>query len=209
MFAVLLAGGLAARGTQSAQSPDDAYLSWPAAQAQSIGESAYKRGRVGGFFDGRLLKTERAYNYKLAATLFSRSVIRASARMLQLRGRLTAEQTRNLVVEAEAAGGTVVMIEIDPREGSGVIPLEWQAFLQPKSQAAAAVAGVNSPELRQLKAFAGVLRRNYDYDRFWMVFPGRPDVAYAKPGLPGIELVVRINDQEGRVDWPAGVLHAP
>jgi hypothetical protein len=209
MFVVILAGGVAARGTQSAQPSDDAYLSWPAAQAQSIGESAYKRGRVGGFFDGRLLKTERAYNYKLAATLFSRSVIRASARVLQLRGRLTAEQTRNLVAEAEAAGGTVVMIEIDPREGSGVIPLEWQAFLQPKGQAAAAVAGVNTPELRQVKAFTGVQRRNYDYDRFWMVFPGGPDVAYAKPSVQSTELVVRIHDQEGRVEWPAALLHAP
>ena len=109
MIAVILAAGVAARGTQSAQPADVAYLSWPAAQAQSIGESAYKQGRVGGLFDGRLLKTERAYNYKLAATLFSRSVIRAAARLLQLRGRMTAEQTRNLVVEAEAAGATVVM----------------------------------------------------------------------------------------------------
>jgi hypothetical protein len=209
MVAIIIAGGAAGRGTQSAQPPDDTYLAWPAAQAQSIGESAYKRGRVGGLFDGRLLKTERAYNYKLAATLFSRSVIRASARVLQLRSRLTPEQTRNLVTEAETTGGTVVMIEIDPREGSGVIPSEWQAFLQPKGQAAAAVAGVNTPALRTVKALAGVQRRNYDYDRFWMVFPGGADVAYAKPTVPDIELVVRIHDQEGRVEWPAAVLQVP
>jgi hypothetical protein len=46
---------------------DDAYLHWSAKQAQAVGTAAYKRGRVGGLLDGRLLKTERAYNYKLAA----------------------------------------------------------------------------------------------------------------------------------------------
>jgi hypothetical protein len=33
-------------------SPDDeAYLAWTARQAEAIGTNAYKRGRVGGFFD--------------------------------------------------------------------------------------------------------------------------------------------------------------
>jgi len=125
--------------TASAQPPassqsegSDAYLSWSSEHAQSIGARAYKQGRVGGFWDGRLLKTERAYNYKLAATVFSPSVIRASARLLQIRSRLTVEQTRQLVAEAENTGGTTVMVEIDPREGSGVIPLDWEAFLQPR-----------------------------------------------------------------------------
>jgi hypothetical protein len=187
---------------------NDRYLSWSAERAQLIGEQAYKRGRVGGFWDGRLLKTERAYNYKLAATLFSPAVIRASARMLQIRSRLTAEQTRQLVAEAERASGTTVMVEIDPREGSGVIPLDWEAFLQPEGQPELAVRGVNVPGLRNARAFAGVLRRNYDYDRFWVVFPGGADAAYAQPDVQKIELVVRIYDQEGHVDWPSSVLHA-
>lgn len=186
---------------------DDGYLSWPASQAQSIGESAYKKGRVGGIFDGRLLKTERAYNYKLAATLFSPSVIRAGARLSQLRSRLTAEQTRALVTEAEAVGGTVVMVEIDPREGSGVIPLDWEAFLQPEGQPLAAVRGTNAPELRTVQALAGVLRRNYDYDRFWVVFPNNSDAGYLKPGVQNIQLVVRIHDKEGRVEWPSSSMH--
>jgi hypothetical protein len=184
----------------------DAYLSWTPAQAQSVGESAYKKGRVGGFFDGRLLKTERAYNYKLAATLLSPSVIRASARLSQLRSRLTQEQTRALVTEAEAVGGTVVMVEIDPREGSGVIPLDWEAFLQPEGQPEVAVRGTNRPELRNVQALAGVLRRNYDYDRFWVVFPNNSDAGYLKPGVQNIQLVIRIHDKEGRVEWPSALM---
>ena len=88
--------------------------------------------------------------------------------------------------------------------GKRVIPLEWQAFLQPKGQVAAAVAGVNTPELRQVNAFTGVQRRNYDYDRFWVTFPlhrddGTPTFAATDRVA---ELVVRIVDKEGRVEWP-------
>lgn len=211
MTRVVIALGVAVSVGQpmfgSSVAADDAYLSWPQAQAQSIGESAYKKGRVGGFFDGRLLKTERAYNYKLAATLISPSVIRASARLSQLRSRLTADQTRALVAEAEGVGGTVVIVEIDPREGSGVIPLDWEAFLQPEGQPEAAVRGRNTPELRNVPALAGVLRRNYDYDRFWVVFPDNSDVQYLKPGVRNIQLVVRIHDKEGRVEWPSSLMH--
>lgn len=191
----------------SSHQDGDAYLSWSPERARAIGEHAYKRGRVGGFWDGRLLKTERAYNYKLAATLLSPTVIRASARLQQIRGRLTVEQTQELVAEAERTDGTVVMVEIDPREGSGVIPLDWEAFLQPEGQSALAVRGISTPELRNAKALGGVLRRNYDYDRFWVVFPHGADAAYSKTEIQNIELVVRIHDKEGRVAWPASVLH--
>jgi hypothetical protein len=49
-----------------------------------------------------------------------------------------------------------------------------------------------------------VLRRNYDYDRFWVAFPlvgsdGAPLVAEAAARAT---LVVRIHDKEGRVEWP-------
>ena len=190
------------------ESGTEAYLSWSSDRAQTVGEQAYKRGRVGGLFDGRLLKTERAYNYKLAATLLSPAVIRASARLQQLGSRLTPEQTRKLVAEAEGSGGTTVMVEIDPREGSGVIPLDWEAFLQPEGQSQLAVRGVNTPELRNVRALAGVLRRNYDFDRFWVVFPNGADAPYARSDVQSIQLVVRIHDKEGRVEWPAALLRA-
>lgn len=190
-----------------AQASDEAWLHWDAARAQAVGKAAYVQGRVGGIFDTRFLKTERSYNYKLAATWLNGDVIRAGARTLQLTGRLSDDDTRRLVTEASAAGDTVVMVEIDPREGSGVIPTDWSAFLQPatpKDQSARAVRGTSRPELRDVKALAGVLRRNYDYDRFWVVFPlrhedGKPLFG---PGDAEAELVVRIADREGRVKWP-------
>lgn len=96
--------------------PDEGYLTWTAKQAEAIGTSAHRRGRVGGVFDVRMLKTERSYNYKLAATWLTPEVIRATARLLQLRSRLSDAETRDLVAEAEAISGMVVMVEIDPRE---------------------------------------------------------------------------------------------
>lgn len=182
------------------------YLGWTAGQAEAIGKAAYQKGRVGGWFDTRLLKTERSYNYKLAATWLTPDVIRATARLQQLQRRLTDDQTIALVTQAEEAGETVVLVEIDPREGSGVIPLEWDAFLQPRREHAevAPVRGVSRPELRELKALSGVLRRNYDYDRFWMVFPLGTDTG--EPLFTEMdaeaELVVRIHNQEGRVRFP-------
>src|SRR3990172_4293907 len=94
-----------------AQSTAEDYLTWDAGKAHSIGDSTYERGRVGGYFDTRLLKTERSYNYKLAATWLTPDVIRATARLEQLRLRLSVEQARALVADAEAAGDTVIMVE--------------------------------------------------------------------------------------------------
>jgi hypothetical protein len=182
----------------------EAYLNWTSKQVESIGTQAYQRGRVGGLWDTRVLKTERAHNYKLAATWLSPDVIRATARHIQLRSRLQDVETRALVAEAESLRGTVIIVEIDPREGSGVIPSDWEAFLQPKGRSDAAVRGTAHSELREVRALAGVLRRNFDYDRFWMTFPltsggGMPLFA---PGDERAELVVRIHDKEGHVEWP-------
>jgi len=99
-----------------------------------------------------------------------------------------------------------MMVEIDPREGSGVIPNDWLAFLHPLLPGGIegrAVRGENMPTLRNVKALAGVLRRNYDYDRFWVVFPR--DHADGSKVIPaqatGVELAVRIAGREGRVRW--------
>jgi hypothetical protein len=200
----LIVNPVAAREPFFARASDEAYLTWPAKHAEAIGEGAYKRGRVGSFWGDRgPLQTERAQNYKLAATLFTPAVIRAAARVLQLRSRLSPERTRELVAEAERVRGLVVMIELDPREGSGVIPLDWEAFLQPTDEPNNAVRGVNTPALRDAKAFGGVLRRNYDYDRFWVVFPDGANVPYKQPAVRSVQLVVRVHNSEGRVDWPA------
>ena len=66
-----------------------------------------------------------------------------------------------------------------------------------------ATAGVNSPRLRDFKALSGVVESNYDYDRFWIVFPlisdeGRP---LFSDSVQEAELVVRIQNMEGKVSW--------
>lgn len=199
--ALMIALATALGGAQGAA---DAYLSWPVKQAEERGQQAYRRGRVGGIFDTRILSTNRSYNYKLAATWFTPDVIRATARVIQLRERLTDADTRAMVDAAERAGGTVVLVEIDPREGSGVIPNDWQAFLQPKDRPEAVVRGSVRPELRDVRALTGVLRRNYDYDRFWVTFPLETPAGQPLIGARDLEceLVVRIHDKEGRVSWP-------
>lgn len=188
------------------QIPNAAYLSWTAQQAEKIGKATRSDGRVGGRFDLRVIHTERAYNYKLRATWLTPEIIRATARLEQIRLRLTEDQTKALVAEAEGAGQTVFLVEIDPREGSGVIPLDWHATLQPKKGETAAmesISGVSTPQLKNVKALAGVVRRDYSYDVFWVVFALVNDKG--APVLPDsvreVQLVVSIYDKEGTVSW--------
>lgn len=191
---------------QPATLKNEEYLSWTATQAENIGRGMRQSGKVGSSWDGRLLDTDRAINYKLRATLLTPEVIRACARLEQLRNRLTDEQTRNLVKEAEEAGDIIVMVEIDPNEGSGVIPLDWRVFLQPpgaKADSGGAIAGIKSPQLRNMKVLSGVFQRDYDYDVFWVVFPvvdekGKPLFA---ADVSRLELLVGIYKKEGRVIW--------
>jgi hypothetical protein len=189
-----------------AQGDDTSYLTWSAKDAEVVGKAMYHTGRVGRFLDLRVLKTDRAYNYKLAATWLTPEVIKATARLQQLARRLSEAETRQLVSATSSADETTVMVEIDPREGSGVIPLDWVALLEPRlddKQALPAIAGAFKPDHRADPMFAGVLRRNYDYDRFWVSFPLKKD---GKPTIPAeavaVDLVVRIYDKEGRVSWP-------
>ena len=82
------------------------------------------------------------------------------------------EETLALVAEAEAAGDTVILVEIDPREGSGVIPRDWLSLLRPKRERETSAPSLRSrgasvPKLRKLKGLAGVMPRDYDYDVFF------------------------------------------
>lgn len=182
----------------------EAFLSWSDKQAMEIGESMRANGRAGGWLDTRVVSTEHSYNYKLRATWLSPEVIRASARIHQLHQGMDDEKTTELVGEAEGSGDTVILVEIDPREGSGIIPNDWAAFLRPKGDGSSrAVPGANHPELRNVKALSGTYRRDYAYDLFWLVFPlvtseGEPLFA---DGDQEAELVVRVGGKEGRVSW--------
>ena len=191
----------------------DEYLRWDTTRVAAIVEAAQADGKVGSRnllfwtgWDRRLLKTERAQNYKLRATWFSPDVIRAVARSAQLRSRLSDEETRRLVEEAEQAGDTVVVVDIDPNEGSGVIPTDWEAFLRPKdasNDSGRYVRGTPVDDLRKVHALQPIARRNYDYDRYWVAFPLKTE-----SGAPlfsatdsRADLLVRIYNREGVVTW--------
>ena len=188
-----------------AQSDGLAFLEWTRTQAEAIGRSMRVDGRVGGAFDLRVIRTERSYNYKLRATLMTSDVIRATARLLQLARGLSNDEAAGLVAEAEAAGDLVVMLEIDPREGSGVIPPDMVVLLRPKDgDERSAIRGRVTPALRDVRALGGTLRRDYAYEQVWVVFPLSEERADALAGarVENLEVVVRIYDKEGRVSWP-------
>ena len=163
-------------------------------------------GRVGSFFDTRIVSTNRSYNYKLRATWLTREVIHATARLKQLQEGLSNDETIALVTEAESLGETIIIIEIDPREGSGIIPRDWNALLRLKAwdEKTLLFRGVKQPELRKVKALSGTNKRDYSYDVFWVAFSllapnGQP--VFAQLGSEA-ELLVRIYDKEGLVSWP-------
>lgn len=90
----------------------------------------------------------------------------------------------------------------DPREGSGVIPNDWLATLSSVSNRGAigaSVRGKLDQNLRNVRALAGTVMRNYDYDVFWLTFPLNNTLVNAETAQ--LELVVRISNKEGHVRW--------
>jgi len=186
-----------------AQEADVAYLAWSAPQAEAAATSMKGKDKVGG--TRGFARTDQAKSYKLRVQWLTPEVIRGTARALQLRQNLGEEQTRKLVKEAEAVGETVVMVELDPDEGSGVIPGDWTAILRPKGPAGEIrmSRGTNSPKLRNLPALNGIERRDFAYDRFWMVFrlateSGSP--LFTEGDLEA-ELEVNIRGRTGQISW--------
>jgi hypothetical protein len=187
-----------------AQSTSVEYQQWTRQQAEAAGRSMRVDGRVGGAWDLRVVRTERSYNYKLRATLMTPVVIRATARLAQLSNGLTNEETAALIKEGDDAGDVVALVEIDPREGSGVVPLDMVVLLRPKGAGEnATIRGMLMPALRNARALAGVFRRDYAYEQFWAVFSLGDDrsAAFRDASATEAELVVRIYDKEGRVSW--------
>lgn len=180
------------------------YLAWSAAEAERVGKEMRVNGRVGGAFDFRVVHTEHSFNYKLRATWLTKEVIQATARLLQLSERLPDSQTEELVREATASGDVVMMVEVDSREGSGVIPNDWSAFLGPVGNDRDVVRGTNTPAFEKVRALRGVYRRDYNYELFWVVFPLK--TANGDPllstGVTQAALTVRISNKEGRVSFP-------
>ena len=97
----------------------------------------------------------------------------------------------------------IVMVEID-LEGSGVAS-DWLAVLQPPRAKPSwtTCQGRLNQVLRDVKGLSGTVKRNYDYDRFWLEFPRRYDdgTPVLRADAAQLELVVRIASKEGRVRW--------
>jgi len=131
--------------------------------------------------------------------------IRACARLEQLNKGLSDAATLRLVTEAERAGDIVILVEIDPREGSGVIPRDWTAILsaRPRPGIAPRVSrGTSVTALREMPALHGFGRRDYAYELFWVVFSLKADDGESLfRNDPEAELLVRIYEKVGRVHW--------
>lgn len=188
------------------------YTGWSAKEAGRIGSAMTASGHVDGTGGWRVNTTNKATSYQFRATWLTPAVIKATARLEQFRQRLSNDETRTLVEEAENAGPTVFLIELDAIEGSGVIPADWQAFLQSAKLpegSEGSMKGQSTPELWRLKGLAGTKEKDYKYERFWVVFP-----LTRKDGQPlfsvetEAELIIRVNSKEGKVSFriPADVL---
>jgi hypothetical protein len=185
---------------------DSSYLNWSQKQAIDVGKRMRASSRVSGTGRG-IFNTEKSISYKIRATWLSQEVVQATARLQQIRSRLSDEETKEIVSKARLLSGKVFLIEIDPDEGSGVVPSDWEAFLQPKRTDLGrndAVAGINNSALRNEVAFAGVYSRDYNYDLYWVVF-----LLCTKEGKPlftdadkEAELILRIEQKEGKIRFP-------
>ena len=207
IFAILFAiSGLTVGETDQATT-EEAFLRWDFKQARSIALTERINGQVGKSFDLRITSTDRSYNFKLRATWLTPTTIQALARLSQLTKALNNSETREMISAAMASGDIMIQVEIDPREGSGIIPSDWVALLGPRHADSASprvVRGLNSPKLRELQALAAVPPRDYSYEFFWLVFPSK-----AEDGLPlfspsdsEAELAVQIQGKVGKVRWP-------
>jgi len=207
VITLLLSFTISAQDSARGQDKNEEYLTWTLSQAERIGKSTIKEFRSGSSLDFRIMGQDKAFTYQVQITVFTPEVIRASARVHQIKNRLSADETRKLVAEAEAEGDLVAMVEVDPAEGSGVVPLDWRIFLQPPGFVPGndgAVAGVKAPYLRTVKAFSGVKRRDYEYDVFWVIFPltNEKNEAVLTDSMGSFEILVGFYSKEGKTSWP-------
>jgi len=160
-------------------------------------------GQVGKSWDTRILSTERSFNYKLRATWITRDVAAAAARLLVLMKGASSLTAENLIREFTLPSWHYVFIEIDPREGSGVIPRDWIARFGPSGNESQHISGEIIPEQDPWRTYVSVFPRNYDYDIFLVRFPTRTSdgAPLLDSTIKEAELAVRIHEKVGRVRW--------
>ena len=150
---------------------------------------------------GNLSSARCNYNFKVRATWLTPQIIKARARLEQLSKSLTAAETQKLAADALNAGDIVIQIEIDPGEGSGVIPSGRVAlFGNPPASSEVLVP----PQLRELPALAPIAPRDYAYEIFWLAFPTKAEDGQPifSPNDRETELSVQIQGKVGKIKFP-------
>jgi hypothetical protein len=176
-------------------------------QAKQIATSTQKIGKAGSSFDGRVFNTNKSYQYKIRVTWFTPDVIRATARYAQLQSNSPPDYAKSCVSEAEKAGDTIFLVEMKGREGSGVIPSDWEIFLSPKMpdhEKGITVTGTKNQDLRNLKALNRIEGKDYSYDSFWIVFSlvDTDGHSILPASATECELTIRIDNKEEIISWP-------
>ncbi|HWQ92852.1 MAG TPA: hypothetical protein VN673_14340, partial [Clostridia bacterium] len=96
----------------------------------------------------------------------------------------------------------LVLVELDPREGSGVIPSDWLARFGAGGKQGLAVVGRQIGAEGVWKPLLSAFPRDYSYDAFLLefsrTFEGAPVL---RPADAEAELLVRIHNKQGHVRW--------
>ena len=199
VLALLLAGSAAAQAPASGSWKDVTEK-----DARRLLTAMRVNGQVGKTFDTRILSTDRSYNYKLRATWITADVAVAAARLLVATKGASAETAEGLVSEFTSPTWQYVLVEVDPREGSGVIPGDWTARFGPADVEGRDIGGEIVPDQAPWRTYVSAFPRNYDFDIFLVRF-----LTHKTDGAPVLEsadrnaqLTVRIHDKAGRVRWP-------
>ena len=170
-------------------------------KAVSILESERSNGRVGGAWDFRVTNTDRSFNYKLRATPISARVATALAHLLVNAKGIQPSEARATVSSLLEGGYYYLMIELDPREGSGVIPSDWTARLGNEKNSESGHICEKLPDTGPWAQIIRAFPRDYAYDAFLVrvarVDGGKPIIT---SGLP-VELRVHIENKSGTVRW--------
>jgi hypothetical protein len=193
--------GVAGQAPESAV--DRSFLSLSEKQARQTINGMRVNGQVGGSWDPRVTSTDRSYNYKLRATWLTPAVVGAAARLLQLTKGLGEGQALALVKEVRVVPAYLLLVELDPREGSGVIPRDWTARFGPSRAEDRQVVGQVVPDEGTWRRLASAFPRDYSYDIFLLKFPAQVEGGHPlfESADTEAELVVRIYNKSGRVRW--------
>ncbi len=172
-------------------------------EARQILKSMRLNGNVGGSLDMRVTGTDRSYNYKLRATWLTPQVLQAAGRLLEISKGLPQAEVRRILQEAEPEAAHYVLVELDPREGSGVIPKDWLARFGPKGIEDRKVTGQVIPDQGVWRTLISAFPRDYSYDIFIVKFPteAQEGIKVLDPSDSEAELLVRIYNKTGKVKW--------